>query len=434
MRSKILSVLFALFLTVVLVSVSVAQDENITDDPKELFKQTELFADSITIISKDYVEPVTAKELIYGAMKGMMGTLDGYSEFMDPESFKEITEETKGEFGGVGIEIGMRDDVLTVIAPIEDSPAYDAGVEAGDKIVKIGEETTREMTLDDAVKRLKGEPGTEVAITVIRPDTDELLEFAIERAVIKLKSIKDARVIDGDIAYVKLVEFQERTARDFRNTVKDLRNKGATSLVIDLRNNPGGLFESSIEVADQFLRPGAMIVYTEGRSQDLHKEYKSKKEPVFEEMDLVIIINRGSASAAEILAGAIKDNKRGILVGETSFGKGSVQTVIGLKDKSALRLTTAAYYTPSGRTIRDKGIDPDIVVKRIRPAEEKDPENEKKKEIFSKIKDEKKKEEKVEKSEDEDEDILAKDNQLQAAVNVLKGARIFEAYKGTNGQ
>jgi carboxyl-terminal processing protease len=436
-RSKSLIVFLLMFAAVSAGLTGRAQEEgSMIDNAKELFKEIQLFADSISLISTDYVEPVKVKDLVYGAIKGMMDTLDGYSQFLDPESFREITEETKGEFGGIGIEVGIREGVLTVIAPIEGTPGYEAGFQPEDKIVKIDDEVTRDMTLDDAVKKMRGEPGTKVKLIVIREGVDELLEFNMTRAIIKLKSISKAIIVEDDIAYIQIEEFQERTARDLRKSIKDLREKGAKNLIIDVRNNPGGLLDASVETADHFLEPGTLIVYTEGRDPKKRMDFKAKKKPEFEDMDLVVLVNKGSASAAEIFAGAIMDNKRGLVVGETTFGKGSVQTVIPLKDKSALRLTTAGYFTPSGKCIREKGIDPSIYVKRQKAAEAKEEEKEelekKKAEIFSKLKDDKEKKQKEEAGENEGEKLLKTDNQLQAAVNILKGIQILEEYKAAH--
>ncbi len=433
-RSKTLIVLLLMFAAVFTVITVRAQEEgSIIDNTKELFKEIQLFADSITLISTDYVEPVKVKDLVYGAVRGMMDTLDGYSQFLDPESFREITEETKGEFGGIGIEVGVREGVLTVIAPIEGTPGYEAGFQSGDKIVKIDDEVTRDMTLDGAVKKLRGEPGTRVKLTVIREDVDELLEFDVTRAIIKLKSISKAVIVGEDIACIQIEEFQERTARDLRTIIKDLRKEGAKSLIIDVRNNPGGLLDAAVETSDHFLEPGTLVVYTEGRDPKKRMDFKAKKKPEFEDMDLVVLVNKGSASAAEIFAGAIMDNKRGLVVGETTFGKGSVQTVIPLKDKSALRLTTAGYFTPSGKCIREKGIEPSIYVKRQsgaeREKEKKEDLEEKKEKVFSKLKSDKEKKQKEEAEGKEGEKLLKGDNQLQAAVNIIKGIRILEDYK-----
>ena len=444
MRSKILLGLISTLIVVAAAFTVRAGTDEIIDNSKELFREIQLFADSMTLISTDYVEPIKAKDLVYGAIRGMMKTLDGYSQFLDPESFREITEETRGEFGGLGIEIGMRDGVLTVIAPMEDTPAFAAGILSGDKIVKIDDEITRDLTLDEAVKKMRGEPGTKIKITVIRETVDDMLDFTITRAIIKLKSIKDVRIIEDDIAYIKIAEFQERTAKDLRANIKKLKKEGALNLILDVRNNPGGLLDAAVEVSDQFLPQGAMIVYTEGRDPRKRMEFRAKKRSDFDDMDLIVIVNKGSASAAEILAGALKDNKRALVVGVPTFGKGSVQTVIPLQDKSALRLTTAAYFTPSGKNLMDKGIEPNIYVERRRPA--KTPEKKAKKEsderrsrIFEKVKKktppkkadteekarvEKKKEEKVKK-------VQEHDDQIQTAVNVLKGVRVFKDYEAS---
>ncbi len=426
MRSRFLiSVVLAAALVTAVITVR-AEDNTIIDDSKGLFSQVQLFADALTLISTDYVEPVKLKDLIHGAIRGMMETLDDYSQFLDPADFQEMTEETKGEFGGIGIEIGIRDGILTVIAPIDDTPASKAGMEAGDRIVKINDKVTRDMTLDDAVKELRGDSGTKITLTVIREGEDQILTFNLKRAIIKLKSIKEARIVGGDVGYIKLVEFQERTAKDLRRAIKELRGSDAVSLIIDLRNNPGGLLDASVEVADQFLEQGELIVYTEGRDPKKRMEFRAKKKPEFEDMDLVLIVNKGSASASEILAGALKDNKRALVVGETTFGKGSVQTVIPLSDRSALRLTTAAYFTPSGANLMDKGVEPDIVVKKrkIKPAESANKEDIEKDEIFARIEDE------DEEKKDEDKKEPEKyDNQLEAAINILKGVKVFEEYR-----
>lgn len=418
------------------------EDENILKDSKGLFKQVQLFADAIILISTDYVKPIKVKDLVYGAIRGMMNTLDGYSQFLDPDSFKDITEETKGEFGGLGVEIGMRKGVLTVIAPIEGTPAYESGIQPEDKIVKIDGEVTRDMTLDDAVKKLRGEPGSKVIITVLRENGDQIIDIPIIRAVIKIKSIKEARLLEGNIIYIKLVEFQERTSKDLRKAIKEFREAGAKSMILDLRNNPGGLLDASVEVADMFLHPDLMIVYTEGRDPEKRTEYISKRKCEFEEMDIIVMVNKGSASASEILAGALKDNKRALVIGTTTFGKGSVQTVIPLKDNSALKLTTAAYYTPSGKNLMNKGVEPDIYVERIKSSKKAEWKHEKKGEegkeeenkkgrIFDRFKgkDDKKEVEKqdLEKKEVEMPEIY--DSQMQVAVNILKGIRIFDDYK-----
>ncbi|MDD4956712.1 MAG: S41 family peptidase [Candidatus Omnitrophica bacterium] len=419
-----------LFISIFLLASAPARSEEDASralNKEELFRQIQILADSITLITADYVEPVKEKDLIYGAVQGMMNTLDGYSQFLDPESFKEITEETKGEFGGVGISVGIRDGILTVISPMEDTPASAAGILAGDKIVKISDKITQDMQLDEAVRLLRGEPGTDVMLTILREDAQDLIEIKITRAIIKIDSVKDAAILDDGIAYIKIVEFQERTGRDLEKQVKDLIKKGASYLILDLRNNPGGLLEAAVEVADQFLDKGSLIVYTEGRYPDKRFDFIAKKDPEFGDIGLVALVNGGSASAAEILAGAIKDNKRGLVVGVTTFGKGSVQTVIPMQDDSALRLTTAEYFTPSGTGLMDKGMEPDIYVEAIKPADmDKSVPTDDDADIFRKI-DEVKKPVKDEKEEKDEalRERLVKDNQLATAVNIVKGSRVI---------
>ena len=385
--------------------------ENIKDQDRELYREIELFSDTVTIIQSDYVEEVEPKKLVYGALEGMLSSLDGYSQFMDPESYKQMEIETKGEFSGLGMEIGIRKGVLTIIAPMDGTPAEKAGLKAGDKIVKINKELTRDIKLMDAVKKLRGKPRTKVEITVLREGEEKLLDFTIERDIIKLKSIKTAKMLDKETGYIKLIEFQERTPRELEEKLLKLKKRSMKALILDLRNNPGGLLDTAYGVADKFLAKGKVIVSLEGRVPAQNKVYKSRGGRHFLDFPMVVLVNEGSASASEIVAGAIQDNQRGIILGSKTFGKASVQTVIPLKDGSAARLTTAVYYTPSGRSIRDKGIIPDVEVSL---KEEKElPEGE---DIFKKLE---------EKHKVKDKEEVIYDNQLQAAVDVLKGILIY---------
>ncbi|MDP8258645.1 MAG: S41 family peptidase [Candidatus Aadella gelida] len=406
-------IIFALITTGVCIKTAVSE----VDIPgKELFEEVQLFADAITLISADYVKQVNPKDLIYGAIRGMVSTLDGYSQFLDPDGFTEMKEETQGQFGGLGMEIGMREGVLTVIAPIDDTPAFKAGVKAGDLIVKIEDEITRDITIDGAIKKLRGEPGTKITITVFRKKTSKMIEITITRDIIKLKSLKEVKVIEDNIGYIRLIEFQERTSKDMGRAIKDLKKEGAENLIVDIRNNPGGLLDSAVETSEYFLEKGDLVVYTEGRDPGKRVEFRAQEECLTEGMGVIVIVDGGSASAAEILAGAIMDNKRGLVLGEVTFGKGSVQTVVPLRDNSALRLTTAAYYTPSGKSLMEKGIEPDIIVE-LKSIDKNMPEN---KDIFDDI------EEKDKKSDDEDDsNIWQKDSQITAAVNILKGINAF---------
>ena len=326
------------------------------------YEKIEIFTDILTIVRKNYVEEVPVKDLIYGAINGMLETLDPHSAFMPPEIYKERKIDTKGEFGGLGIEITVRDGILQVVSPIEDTPAFRSGIKAGDQILKIEGKFTKDLSIMDAVKIMRGEPGTEVTITIMRESFDKPRELTLTREIIKIKSVK-ARMLDDGYGYVRVSQFQERTGGDLHKALTDLREKhGALEgLVLDLRNNPGGLLDQAVEVADTFLKEG-LIVYTEGRDDENRMRFSAENgntEPMY---PMVVLINGGSASASEIVAGALRDHGRAVTMGTRSFGKGSVQTLIPLGDSSGLSLTTAHYFTPSGTSIQARGITPDIVV------------------------------------------------------------------------
>jgi len=397
-----------------------AEKPNEADD---LYKELELFSDAVSIIRSDYVEEPQSKDLIYGALKGMLAALDPYSQFMDPDTYNEMRIETEGEFGGIGIEITIKDNLLTIISPIDDTPAYNVGLKAGDKIVKIDGEVTKDITLIGAVKKLRGKPGTDVDVTVLRESEKKLLDFTITRSIIKLESIKRSEVIEPDIGYIRLAEFQEKTSRDLEGALRKLEKKGIKGLILDLRNNPGGLLDSAVEVSGKFLEEGRIVVSTKGRIEEQNLIFKSKNRNKHLEYPMVVLVNGGSASASEIVAGAIQDYKRGIIMGTKSFGKGSVQTVVPLSDGSAVRLTTSKYFTPNNRTIHGEGIVPDIVVeyKEAPKAEEKDKEAE----IFDELLEDKE----VKKDEDEEEKREKKkepyDNQILSAVDVLRGIVLY---------
>jgi carboxyl-terminal processing protease len=329
---------------------------------EKLYESLDLFTDTISIIQSDFVDEVDSKDLIYGALKGMLSSLDPYSQFMDPDTYKEMKVTTEGEFGGIGIEISIRDNLLTVISPISGTPAYKAGLKANDRILKIDGESTKDITLMEAVKKLRGKPKTSVDLTILREGENRLLEFTIVRDIIKIESVKEAKLIEDKIGYIKLVEFQERTKDDFEKALKDLETQNIEGLILDLRNNPGGLLNVAVEIADFFLPDGKLIVSTKGKDPAQNFSFKSHKDPAHLDYPLVILINEGSASGSEIVAGALRDNKRAILLGSKTFGKGSVQTVIPLSDGSAIRLTTSKYYLPRGESIHEKGIMPDVQV------------------------------------------------------------------------
>lgn len=331
---------------------------------EETREQLGVFAEALSIVEDNYVDQVDTKKLIYGAIRGMVGSLDSHSAFMEPEEFKELQIETKGSFGGIGIEITHKDGLLVVVSPIEGTPAYKAGIQAGDRILKIDGVSTKNMTLMEAVRRIRGPKGSTVTLTIMRENLGKQKNYILVREIIPIRSIR-ARYFEDGIGYIRITNFQSKTDRDLERVFKDLAAKfrPLKGLILDLRNDPGGLLEQAVQVADEFLSHG-LIVYTEGRQKAQAMRFYANDDgsELEKSVPLVVLINEGSASASEIVAGAIQDQKRGLLVGTKSFGKGSVQTIIPLEDGSALRLTTAHYYTPSGRSIQDKGIVPDIVV------------------------------------------------------------------------
>jgi len=335
-----------------------------------LYEQVELLAEAITVIQAEYVEEIEPKKLIYGALKGMVESLDRYSQFLDPGAYSEMQVETKGEFGGVGLEITIaKDGVLTVVSPMDDTPAAKAGLMPQDKIVKIDGESTRGISLHEAVNRLRGRSGSKVTLTILREDQEQMFEVVMVRSVIQIRSVKEAQAVAEGVGYVRISEFQDNTPRDLQKALSDLDKKRMSDgLILDLRNNPGGLLDVAVDVAGQFLPAGSLIVSTKGRVESQNQEFRSKPDHPYLDFPIVILVNNGSASASEIVAGALRDHKRAILMGTKTFGKGSVQTVIPLRDGSAVRLTTSIYYTPSGQMIHGKGLEPDVVVAPSPPA------------------------------------------------------------------
>ena len=331
-------------------------------DPTATYEQLRLFTDVLAIIQNQYVDETQPREVIYGAIRGMLRALDPHSSFLDPDSYREMQVETSGTFGGLGIEITIRDDTLTVVAPIEDTPAWRAGIEPGDRIVGIEGLPTKDMSLLDAVKRMRGPQGTPVTITIAREGVKEPWDVEITREIIQVHSVR-SREIEPGIGYIRIRQFQERTGRDLDEALETLEDAGQlTGLIVDLRNNPGGLLSAAVDVAEKFLGDGRLIVYTEGRVRSQNLRFVAHARHALTRLPLVVLVNRGSASASEIVAGAIQDHGRGMLVGQTTFGKGSVQTIIPLSDGSGIRLTTAKYFTPKGRSINGTGIDPDVLV------------------------------------------------------------------------
>jgi len=410
--------IFIAILLIVILSIGVRvsfSDNSKAKNNDQLYKQVQLFSDTLAIIQKEYVEDTKIKDLIYGSLKGMLSSLDPHSQFMDPDTYNELKVDTQGKFGGLGIEITIKDGLLTVITPIEDTPAWRAGLKTGDHIIKINDVLTRDMNLTDAVKKMRGAPGVAVDITVLRDGKDKLLEFKIVRGIIKIKDIKHVCILENGIGYIRISEFRENTLLELNNALSTLSKQRMKALIIDLRNNPGGLLDVAVKVTGRFLAPNKMIAYTSGRQKDQDLKFFSDSKNTIFDLPLAILINEGSASGSEIVAGALQDYKRAIIIGTKSFGKGSVQTVIPLGDGSALRLTTSHYFTPSGKIIQGKGVIPDILVK-MDEIDNKDEE----------IKNENNKVKKTEKLLKNNEDFDYKsDEQIIRAINSLEAIEFY---------
>jgi carboxyl-terminal processing protease len=339
-------------------------------EKNNLYQQMDLFVRVLEKVRQEYVDgdKVSYQDLIYGALKGMLNTLDPHSEFMEPAKYEELRNETEGGYGGVGLVIGLKENTLTVIAPMEDSPAFKAGILAGDKIIRIEGKSTERLGPTEAAKRLKGEPGTPITITISRSSLPQPKEVTLTRAVIKVDTVKDIDghrsfpLGDSKIGYVRITQFGEQTGADLEEALKKLKKEGMEGLILDLRNNPGGLLDQAVRVCELFVRHNELIVSTEGRTPQSDAKYVSHGHDQFPDLQIVVLVNGGSASASEIVAGCLQDRKRALIMGEQTFGKGSVQSIMPLADNSALRLTTAKYYTPSHRVIHERGITPDSII------------------------------------------------------------------------
>jgi len=424
---KNIVLIFILAVTVTFTGIFVGKWMITNVDAIEGYEELKIFTEALSIVRKNYVEDTEPKELVYDAISGMIGSLDPHSTFMTPEQYKDMQVDTKGEFGGLGIQIGIKEGMLTVIAPIEDTPAHKAGIKAGDKIIKINDEFTKDMSLQDAVTKMRGIPSTSVNITVLRKGWKETKDFTIIREIIKIQSVK-SKMLEDHIGYVKINQFQEQTATDLSKALSDLRDEQMNSLILDLRNNPGGLLHSAVDVSSFFIPSGQLVVYIKDKTGEKVEYTSDNRKDVFP-FPLIVIVNEGSASASEIVAGALKDWHKAVIIGTQTFGKGSVQSVIPLEDGSALRLTTAIYYTPNGTSIQTTGITPDIVVKpelkegeQLRPViREKDLEGHLKNgdiDIESK--------EFKEMVPMTDEDEQEEDIQLQKAIDLLKTWEVFK--------
>jgi carboxyl-terminal processing protease len=424
----------------------------VTATTQDTYESLEAFSKILSLVQENYVEEVDSQKAIEGAIKGMLTTLDPHSSYMKPDDFKELQVETQGSFTGIGIEITMKDNILTVVSPIEGTPAFAKGLKAGDKIVKIGEEPTQDMSLMEAVKRLRGPKGSEVTISIHRKGWPDLKEITLIRDIIPIHSVK-SKLLEPGYPYIRIINFQAQTTTDFKKALSDLEKAGKIKgLIVDLRNNPGGLLDQSVKVADIFIDEG-VIVSTKGRIKEQNSMFYARDNNPKYKFPVVVLVNEGSASASEIVAGALQDHKKAVIVGAQTFGKGSVQTIIPMDSGAGLRLTTARYYTPSGRSIQATGITPDIIVPS--PAsltvehDEKEDEQEKKpkylreKDLKHHIgnglneevtqKEEKPKPEEkpktkvktpVSKEKQEAEDI-SKDQQLSTALTLLKGLNVF---------
>jgi carboxyl-terminal processing protease len=344
---------------------------NVAAIGRQDYESLEVFSNILSIVKKNYVEDVETKNLVSGAINGMLHSLDPHSAYLTPELYKDLQSDTQGRFGGLGIEITVKGGILTVVSPIEDTPAAKAGIKPGDQIFKIEDEFTKDMTLVDAVKKMRGLKGTKINLTIRREGANDLLDVSMVRDIIRVQSVR-SRALEPGYGYVRLAQFQERSDRDLQKALEKLvaEKGGMKGLVLDLRNNPGGLLTQAVRVTDLFLDSG-LIVYTEGRIEAQKQKYFAQKEGTWADFPIVVLVNGGSASASEIVAGALQDHKRAVVLGTKTFGKGSVQTILPLDDNSALRLTTARYFTPLGRSIQATGIVPDIIVESVPVPESK---------------------------------------------------------------
>ncbi len=330
-------------------------------------EELRLFTDVLDRIRKDYVEVVEDKDLLEDAVRGMLTGLDPHSAYLDADAFKELQVGTTGEFGGLGIEVGMEDGFVKVISPIDDTPAQRAGVEAGDLIIRLDDKPVKGLSLSDAVKIMRGKKGEPIVLTIVRDGEDQPLKIEVVRDVIRVKSVKQ-RVLDDDFGYIRITQFQSKTARSLSQAVSELKEENGgplKGLVLDLRNNPGGVLNAAVEVSDAFLNEG-LVVYTQGRVSESQLSFNATPGDLVDGAPIVVLVNGGSASASEIVAGALQDHRRAVIMGEPTFGKGSVQTILPLNNGSAIKLTTARYYTPSGRSIQAEGVDPDIILDRVK--------------------------------------------------------------------
>ena len=415
----------------------IEKKENEIKDQSLPLEQLRNFSDIFARIKTDYVEQVSDKELLENAIRGMLAGLDPHSTYLDPEEYKELKIGTTGQFGGLGIQVGIEDGYVKVISPIDDTPAYHAGIKSGDLIIRLDNKPVKNMGLNDAVKVMRGKPGTSIELSVIRKSTDEPIKFKLIRAIIKVKSVK-SHLLEPGFGYVRISTFQSKTARHLKDAINKLADENKSSLnglIVDLRNNPGGVLNAAADVTDLFIDKGK-LVYTQGRTDETYFEFTAKPGDVINGSPMIVLINGGSASASEIVAGALQDHKRAVVMGEKSFGKGSVQTIQELRNGGAVKFTTARYFTPNGRSIQAEGIVPDIVIDDMQLSS-------KRKNGFNQLKEsdltghisnpneksEKSTRKKEENQNDEMAEKLQKDYKIHEALNLLKGMHILSANK-----
>ena len=398
--------------------------------------QIRTFAEVFAKIKKDYVEDVEDGILLEHAIKGMLEGLDPHSSYLDEDAYLDLQEGTSGEFGGLGIEVGMEDGFIKIISPIDDTPAQKAGLQSGDLVIRLDETPVKGMSLNDAVTLMRGEPGTDITLTIIREGEEKPLKITITRDVIKVKSVR-TQTLEPGFGYLRISHFQSRTAEDARVGVQQLKqdnNGNLNGLILDLRNNPGGILSAAVGISDLFLDKG-LIVYTEGRIDDSRLKFNAKPADILDNAPIVVLVNAGSASASEIVAGALQDHKRGVIMGQKTFGKGSVQTVLPISNAAALKLTTARYFTPSGRSIQVSGIEPDVVIARVKVESLEDEDTHIiTEENLNRHLDNNTQEDTQQETTNGDEDTAAQikarlleDYTLQQALNVLKSLQILTA-------
>lgn len=408
------------------VSADISQEQR-----EKTYSQLEIFSNVLSILQENYVEEIDTQKAIDGAIQGLLLTLDPHSSYLKPEELKDLQEETSGSFSGIGIEITIKDGILTVVSPIEGTPADEAGIKANDLIVEIDGQKTKDMTSDEAIKRLRGSRGSKVKITIQREGENQLRPMALVRDVIPIHSVKASFLTPG-FAYFRITNFQSHTTRDFKKELISLQKKqNIRGLILDLRNNPGGLLNQAVSISDIFLQKG-IIVSTKGRTEDQNMVFQAHNTADDAGMPIVVLINEGSASASEIVAGAIQDHKRGVIVGIRSFGKGSVQTIIPLPDGAGLRMTTARYYTPANRSIQALGINPDVEVPAQEPAKDDAPTNDetlRETDLDNHIDDRKELTPPAMAIDPEIREKLKNDPQLNTALNILKSLDLFSSYR-----